>query len=84
MQSLKDSGYTIAIVQYGREKTTSTLLPFPKYKEMGYETFTKQFKARVIRLLKQRNAFEARETSAKSLNNRKIPTLGQSKKSTKT
>jgi hypothetical protein len=68
LQDLKDGGYTIPIVQYGREKTTSTLLPFPKHKEMGYEKgFTKQFKARVIRLLKQRNAFEARVTSAKSL-----------------
>lgn len=67
LQDLKDSGYTISIVQYGREKTTSTLLPFPKHQEMGYETFTKQFKARVIRLLKQRNAFEARVTPAKSL-----------------
>ena len=68
LQDLKDGGYTIPIVQYGREKTTSTLLPFPKYKEMGYEKgFTKQFKARVIRLLKCRNAFEARVTSAKSL-----------------
>lgn len=68
LQDLKDSGYTIPIVQYGREKTTSTLLPFPKHEEMGYEKgFTKQFKARVIRLLKCRNAFEARVTSAKSL-----------------
>ena len=63
LQDLKDSGYTIPIVQYGREKTTSTLLPFPKHEEMGYEKgFTKQFKARVIRLLKQRNAFEAKVT----------------------
>lgn len=67
LQDLKDRGYTISIVQYGREKTTSTLLPFPKYKEREYETFTKQFKARIIRLLKRRNAFEARVTSAKSL-----------------
>lgn len=68
LQDLKDSGYTIPIVQYGREKTTSTLLPFPKHEEMGYEkAFTKQFKARVIRLLKQRNAFEAKETPVKSL-----------------
>lgn len=68
LQDLKDGGYTIPIVQYGRVKTTSTLLPFPKYKEMGYEkAFTKQFKARVIRLLNSRNAFEARVTQAKSL-----------------
>lgn len=68
LQDLKDSGYTIPIVQYGRKKTTSTLLPFPKYEEMGYEKgFTKQFKARVIRLLRQRNAFEAKVTPVKSL-----------------
>ena len=68
LQYLKDSGYTIPIVRYGTpKKTYSILLPFPKHKEMGYETFTKQFKARVIRLLKQRNAFEARITSVKSL-----------------
>lgn len=67
LQTLKDSGYTIPIVQY-RDKTTITLLPFPKYAEMGYEKgFTKQFKARVIRLLKSRNAFEAKVTYAKAL-----------------
>ncbi len=66
LQDLKDGGYTIAIVQYGRDKTTSTLLPFPKHTEMGYENF-KQIKARIIRLLENRNAFEARVTSAGSL-----------------
>lgn len=34
---------------------------------MGYETFSPQFKARVIRLLKERNAFEARVTAKKAL-----------------
>ena len=34
---------------------------------MGYETFTSQFKARVIRLLKERNAFEARTTAKRAL-----------------
>jgi hypothetical protein len=67
LSTLKEAGYTIAIVQYGNERTTSTLLPFPKYQEMGYETFTPQFKARVIRLLKGINAFEAKETNRKSL-----------------
>lgn len=67
LQDLKDGGYTIPIVQYGRIKTTSTLLPFPLYEEMGYETFDKQFKARVIRLLKGRNAFEAKQTAVKAL-----------------
>lgn len=68
LQDLKDSGYTIPIVQYGLEKTTCTLLPFPKHEEMGYEKgFTKQFKARVIRLLRQKNAFEAKVTHVKSL-----------------
>lgn len=67
LQDLKDSGYTISIVQYGQEKTTSTLVPFPKNESMGYETFTPQFKARVIRLLKEWNAFEAKKTNKKSL-----------------
>lgn len=43
------------------------LLPIPLHAEMGYETFTKQFKARVIRLLKGRNAFEARESAKRAL-----------------
>lgn len=34
---------------------------------MGYETFTSQFKARVIRLLNGINAFEARPTTVKGL-----------------
>lgn len=65
--TLKEHGYTIAIVQYSDEKTTSTLLPFPLNEEMGYETFTPQFKARVIRLLKGVNAFEAKKTPKRSL-----------------
>ena len=52
-------GWTIASVQYNKKKTTTTLLPFEKYNTWQYESFTPQFKARVIRLLKNRNAFEA-------------------------
>ncbi len=66
LQDLKDGGYTIPIVQYGQTKTTSTLLPFPKHTEMGYENFA-QIRSRIIRLLKFRNAFEAKPTSPKSL-----------------
>jgi len=43
------------------------LLPIPLHAEMRYENFTPQFKARVIRLLKERNAFEARVTAKKAL-----------------
>ena len=64
IQDIKDAGYTIASVPrqdglgYNR-----ILLPIPLHTEMGYETFSQQFKARVIRLLKERNAYEARVTA---------------------
>ncbi len=47
--------------------TSRILLPIPLNTEMGYETFTSQFKARVISLLKERNAFEAKVTNKKAL-----------------
>ena len=68
IQDIKDAGYTIASVTrqdglgYNR-----ILLPIPLHTEMGYETFSQQFKARVIRLLKERNAYEARVTAKKAL-----------------
>lgn len=68
IQDIKEAGYTVASVPrpqglgYNR-----ILLPLPLHAEMGYESFTPQFKARVIRLLEARNAFEARTTQAKSL-----------------
>lgn len=68
IQDIKDAGYTIASV--ARPKGLGynrILLPLPLHTEMGYETFTPQFKARVIRLLKERNAFEARVTAKKAL-----------------
>lgn len=68
IQDIKDAGYTIASVPNARDRMTSRiLLPIPLHAEMGYETFTPQFKARVIRLLRERNAFEARVTSKKAL-----------------
>lgn len=68
IQDIKDAGYTIASIPNAKERMTSRiLLPLPLHAEMGYETFTPQFKARVIRLLKERNAFEARTTNKKAL-----------------
>lgn len=68
IQDIKDAGYTIASVPHAKGRLTSRiLLPIPLHPEMGYETFTPQFKARVIRLLKERNAFEARTTNRKAL-----------------
>jgi hypothetical protein len=43
------------------------LLPIPVNNKMGYEIFPPQFKARVIRLLKGINAYEARQTTVRSL-----------------
>lgn len=52
IQDIKDAGYTIASIPGGpKKKTKRVLLPIPLNSEMGYETFTHQFKARVIRLL---------------------------------
>ena len=68
IQDIKDAGYTIASIPRANGRMTSRiLLPIPLNTEMGYETFTSQFKARVIRLLKERNAFEAKVTNKKAL-----------------
>lgn len=69
IQDIKDAGYTIASVSRpnGLKGYNRILLPIPLHAEMGYETFSPQFKARVIRLLKERNAFEARVTAKKAL-----------------
>ena len=69
IQDIKDAGYTIASVSRpnGQKGYNRILLPIPLNTEMGYETFTPQFKARVIRLLEERNAFEARVTAKKAL-----------------
>ena len=68
IQDIKDAGYTIASVPNasGRE-TSRILLPIPLVEGMGYETFNNQFKARVIRVLKGMNAFEAKQTTKKGL-----------------
>lgn len=69
IQDIKDAGYTIASVPRGEglRGFNRILLPLPLHTEMGYETFTYQFKARVLRLLKERNAFEAKVTAKKAL-----------------
>ena len=69
IQDIKDAGYTLASVPRpnGLKGYNRILLPLPLHTEMGYETFTSQFKERVIRLLKERNAFEARVTAKKAL-----------------
>lgn len=69
IQDIKDAGYTLASVPRpnGLKGYNRILLPLPLHTEMGYETFSPQFKARVIRILKERNAFEARVTAKKAL-----------------
>ena len=68
IQNIKDAGYTVASVPRQDGKGYNRiLLPIPLHTEIGYETFSLQFKARVIRLLKERNAFEARVTAKKAL-----------------
>lgn len=69
IQDIKDAGYTLASVprQKGLKGYNRILLPIPLHTEMGYETLSPQFKARVIRLLNERNAFEARVTAKKAL-----------------
>lgn len=69
IQDIKDAGYTIASIprQNGLKGNNRILLPIPLHVEMGYETFSPQLKARIIRLLRERNAFEARITPKKAL-----------------
>lgn len=68
IQDIKDAGYTIATIHhYQGKKSARILLPIPKSAKMEYETFTPQFKARVIRLLQGVNAYEDKTTIAKGL-----------------
>lgn len=68
IQDIKDAGYTVATIHhYQDRKSARILLPIPKSSEMGYETFSPQFKARVIRLLKGINAYECKQTTPKGL-----------------
>lgn len=67
LQTIKDQGYTVAIYPVGNKKWGKVLLPIPLNAEMGYEVFTPQFKARVIRLLKGVNSYESKKTAVKSL-----------------
>lgn len=68
IQAIKDAGYTIATISnYESDSLARILLPIPKVSEMGYETFTPQFKARVIRLLHGINAYESKATTPKGL-----------------
>lgn len=67
LQDLKDQGYTISIYPIGNKQWGKMLLPIPLNAEMGYETFTTQFKNRVIRLFNGINAYEAKATAKKSL-----------------
>lgn len=66
-QDLKDRGYTISIYPIGNKKWGKMLLPIPLNAAMRYETFTPQFKNRVISLFGGINAFEAKKTPVKSL-----------------
>lgn len=68
IQDIKDAGYTIATIHhYKGRKSARILLPIPKAAEMGYEVFSTQFKARVIRLLNGINAYESKQTTPKGL-----------------
>lgn len=68
IQDIKDAGYTVASIPQKKNRGYSRiLLPLPLYSKMEYETFSSQFKARVIRLLKYRNAYEAKTTPKQSL-----------------
>lgn len=68
IQDIKDEGYTVATIHHFKgKKSARILLPIPKVSEMGYETFTSQFKARVIRLLHGINSYESKITTAKGL-----------------
>lgn len=68
IQYIKDVGYTVASIPSGpKKKTKRILLPIPLNCETGYETFTPQFKSRVIRLLHGINAFESKQTTVKGL-----------------
>ena len=66
IQDIKELGYTIA-TRFSNKQTERLLLPLPRGQKTGYETFTAQFKSRVIRLLKGVNAFEGKPTNVNAL-----------------
>lgn len=68
IQDIKEAGYTLASIPRSvNGKTSRILLPIPLNDKMGYETFTPQFKAKVIRLLRGINCYEAKPTNPKAL-----------------
>lgn len=66
-KDIKNMGYTVCIYPIGNKKWGKVLLPLPLYSEMLYETFTPQFKSRVIRLFNGINAYEAKRTAIVAL-----------------
>jgi len=66
IQDIKELGYTIA-TRLSNKQTERLLLPLPRGQKTGYESFTTQFKSRVIRLLKGINAFEGKTTNVNAL-----------------
>ncbi len=70
LQSLKDAGFTIAILPgHGSDgkSSASIMLPLPQYHEIVYETISPEFKKRVIRLLGGLDAYENIIKPAKAL-----------------
>lgn len=65
IQDIKNFGYTVASVPslQNKKRTDRILLPLPLNTELGYETYSNQFKNRVIRLLDGINAYEAKATT---------------------
>lgn len=70
LQSLKDAGFTIAILP-GRgsdgKSSVSVMLPLPQYHGVVYETISREFKKRVTRLLGGMDAYENVAKPAKAL-----------------
>lgn len=66
-KDIKNMGYTVCIYPIGNRRWGKILLPLPLNAEMQYETFTPQFKSRVIRLFNGVNAYEAKQTAAVAL-----------------
>jgi hypothetical protein len=57
IQDIKELGYTIASRKVGR-KMQSLLLPIPRGLQTGYETFSKEFRIKSLKVLNHLNVYE--------------------------
>lgn len=66
IQDIKELGYTISTRRIGR-KTERLLVPIPRGAQTGYEIFSKEFKAKALKILKKLNVYELSSANSAGL-----------------